>query len=88
MPVTRIDEHQTREVEEALLELLERNRRTGLRAFAFTIKTGHKRHRIGITGDYWSDPAELLAVATRLEYKANQLISAREGDPETSSMPL
>lgn len=88
MSVTRIDEHQTREVEDALLELLERHRRTGLRAFAFTIKTGPRRHRIGITGDYWTDPAELLAVATRMEYKANQLISSRDDDPETSSMPL
>lgn len=88
MPVTKIDEHQTREVEGALLELLERNRRGGVRAFAFTIKTGPKRHRIGITGDYWTDPGELLAVATRLEYKANQLMSARDDEPETSSMPL
>lgn len=59
-----------------------------LRGLAFAVKTGPKRHRIGFAGDYWRDPVEALGCITRMAYKANQLISSRDDDPETSAMPL
>ncbi len=86
--VTRIDEHQTREVIAALRDLLDRAESGRLRSFMFSVKTGPKRHRIGFTGDYWNDPVEALGCVTRMEYKLNQVISSRDSEPETGLMPL
>lgn len=88
MNVTKITDYQNRETIEALRELLSRAEQGRIRAFAFSVKTGTKRHLIGFTGDYWTDPADALGSITRMEYKANQLISARDDEPDTRSMPL
>ena len=88
MNVTKIDEHQTREIIIVLQDLLERAEKGGLRGLLFAAKTGPKRHRIGFAGEYWRDPVEALGCITRMEYKMNQLISMRDDDPETSAMPL
>lgn len=88
MAITRIDEHLDRDTILALQDLLARAENGQIRGLAFAIKTGPKRHRIGFTGQYWADPIETLGCVTRMEYKLNQLISARDGEPETSTMPL
>jgi len=88
MSIARIDEYQNRETVIALRDLLERAEKGRIKGFAFSIKTGSKRHRIGFTGDYWHDPYEVLGCVTRMEYKVNQLISARDDEPETRTMPL
>lgn len=88
MTVARIDDYQHREIVIALRDLLERAEKGRIKGFAFSIKTGPKRHRIGFTGDYWTDPYEVLGCVTRMEYKVNQLISARDDEPETRTMPL
>jgi hypothetical protein len=74
----------------ALLEsLLERAHAGRLSAVACLVKTGPKRHRIAIAGDYWRDPIEVLGGVTRLEYKINQLINERDaGHTDTRTMPL
>lgn len=86
--ITRIDDYQHRDVVAALRDLLHRAERKRMRAFAFVFKDGPLTHHIGFTGEYWDDPAQVLSCISRMEYKANQLVSARDGDPETSSMPL
>lgn len=88
MSGTRISEHNSHDISTLLRHLLERSESGKLRAFAFSAKDGPKRHVIGFAGDYWHDPVEALGCITRLAYKANQLISANEGSPETTSMPL
>lgn len=88
MAVTKISEYESREIIHALQDLLERAIAGRVKGFAFSIKTASKRHRIGFTGDYWRDPTEALGVITRMEYKANQLISALEDEPETGHAPL
>jgi hypothetical protein len=86
--VTRIDEHQTRDIVSALRELLERAERRQIRALAFAFKTGPKRHRYGMAGEYRDDPAQALAVVTRMEYKCNQLISIQDDEPRSDFAPL
>lgn len=86
--VTDISEYEGREIVAALLELLERAQQGRLRGFAFAVKTGPRKHRLGITGDYWRDPYDALGCVTRMEYKLNQLISQRDDEPDTSTMPL
>jgi hypothetical protein len=86
--VTRISDYRHRDMTLAINDLLALAKAGRLRAFMFAIKTSSRRHAIGLTGEYWDDPTDALGVATRMEYKVNQLISAREGDPETDTMPL
>ena len=69
-------------------DLLERALSGRLRGFAFVYKTTRARHCIGLTGDYLDDPSQALAGASRMQYKANQLMSARADDPDTETMPL
>lgn len=88
MNVTKISEHASREVVETLDYLLGRARKGQIRALAFAIKTGPRRHRIGFSGEYWDDPVETLGCVTRMEFKLNQLISERDGETETRTMPL
>lgn len=88
MNVTRIDEHQSRGIEAALLDLLDRAKKNQLRAFAYAFKTGTRHHRYGLSGEYRDDPAQALAVVTRMEYKVNQLISAQDDEPRTDFAPL
>jgi len=88
MNVTKIENYQNRETIAALRDLLERAERGAVRGMAFTIKVRGNRHMVGFTGDYHANPHEMLGVITRMEYKVNQLISALDDDPETTSMPL
>lgn len=88
MNVTTIEDYRSRDMIEALEDLLGRARKGQLRGFAFAIKVGSRRHRVGFTGTYWDDPTEALGCVTRMEYKLNQLISSRDGEPETRTMPL
>ena len=89
MTVTRISDHSDHETVALLETLLERARGGRLPAIACVFKTGPKRHRLAIAGDYWRDPLEVLGGVTRLEYKINQIINERDsGAPETRTMPL
>lgn len=83
MNITRIEEYMARDTVTALRQLLDRAEKAQLKGFAFAFTTGTKRHRYGLTGDYRDDPAQALAVVTRMEYKVNQLMSAQEDEPKT-----
>lgn len=86
--VTRIDDAEERAITAVLQDLLRRHENGQIKGIAFAIKTSARRHRIGLAGQYWDDPTVALGVVTRMEYKLNQIISSREGDPETTTMPL
>lgn len=88
MTVTRITEEGTRETIAALEDLLQRARAGQIYGIAFSIKTGPKQHRIGFTGEYWRDPVQLLGCVTRMEYKVNHIISDRDNEHDTMTMPL
>lgn len=88
MNVTRIEDHKSKDIIAALRDLLRRAEQNQLRGFVFAIKTGPKRHRIGLAGEYLDDPAQALGIVTRMEYKCNQLISAQDDEPRTDFTPL
>lgn len=88
MNVTTIADYHASTIQEMLDDLTERNRRGQLRGVAIAFKTSPGRHRVGLAGDYARDPFQVLGVSSRLNYKANQLISAGSGEPETRTMPL
>ena len=70
-----------RETLAALRDLLARAEKGQIAGLMFAIKTSPKRHQIGFTGDYSNDPGEALGCASRMQYKANQLASVRDGSP-------
>lgn len=88
MNVTRISDYQNRDTVSALKDMLARAQAGKLRGVAFAVKTGAKRHLMGMTGEYWDDPHEALSVATRMEYKINQVISGRDDEQRTDFAPL
>jgi len=88
MTITKISEFSSRETVQALQQLLRRAEAGQITGLAFAIKTGPKRHRIGFTGDYWRDPVQLLGCVTRMEYRVNHIISGRDCEAETRTMPL
>lgn len=88
MNITKIEEYKNLDTVQTLRDLLDRAERGRLRAFAFSFKSGPYRHRFGFTGDYVNNPVEVLGCVTRMEYKVNQMISARDDEPETRTMPL
>lgn len=86
--VESLADHRNRSMITALRDLLVRAEKGTLKGFAFAAKTGPKRHCIGFTGDYWDDPSQAIAAGGRMQYKANQLMSARNDEPDTETMPL
>lgn len=88
MSITTIEEYKANEINKALRELLQRSENHQLRAFMFAVKTGPRKHRFGLTGEYLVDPFQALACLSRMGYKCNQLISARDDEPQTSLAPL
>lgn len=71
----------------ALLEevgqMVESGEATGL---VIAVKTGERHHGIGIVGEYLDDPALVLGVLPRIEYRVNQLIDERLRKPRTGKL--
>jgi hypothetical protein len=87
--VKSIAEHKSRGIVTMLKDLLQRAERGDFRAFAFVyMPRGPDSHVIGAEGDYWDHPNHWVAAAGRMQYKANQFVSACDGSPDTESMPL
>lgn len=79
--VTQILEYKSRDTVQALTELLARAQNGQIRSLVFAYKSDSRSdHRIGITGDYWADPAQILVCAARLSYRVNRIIEARAMD--------
>jgi hypothetical protein len=86
--VTSINEYRTREVVGILLHLLDEAQQGRVRGLALTVKTGPRHFHTAVAGDCFDRPHEALGIVTHLQYKLNQLLAARDGAPETESMPL
>lgn len=74
MAVTQIREYASKETVATLRELLSQAERGEISGFAFACKLGAKNHGIGICDDYRRDPAQVLAITARIEYRLNQII--------------
>lgn len=90
--VTHILEYKTRDTAAALTELLHQAQHGKLHGVVFIAKTGPRRHRLGVTGEYWADPAQALGAAVRLCHRINQRISEAEKlddhPPDSGHAPL
>lgn len=81
--VTSIREYRARSVRatlEELIRLVDSGEMTGL---AFACKIGDFHHGIGLAGDYQDDPAQVLAVTARINYRINQILDD-EAEPDTN----
>jgi len=76
--ITQILEYKTRDTVSALTELLHRAQHGRLHGLVFICKTGPRRHRVGITGEYAADPAQALGAAVRLSYRLNLAVTEAE----------
>lgn len=84
--ITKLVEYRNRDTIAALTELLRLAREGRIRGLVFTAWSGRRAHAIGITGDYWHDPAQALAAANRMAYLLNQHITdAETGQPPPSA---
>jgi hypothetical protein len=85
--VVRIVEYLNRDTISALEDMLARARRGEVLGLCFAFKTGPGHHGIGLTGEYISDPTDVLAVASRISIEVNMLVrernkSGEQGQPE------
>lgn len=85
--ITKLVEYRNRDTIAALEEMLRLALDGKLRGLVFTAwASGRRRHALGITGDYWSDPAQALAAANRMAYLLNEYITdADTGQPPPSA---
>lgn len=84
--ITSLVEYRNRDTIEALTEMLRLAHEGKVRGVVFTAWAGRRRHALGVTGDYWHDPAQALAAANRMAYLLNQYITeADTGQPPPSA---
>jgi hypothetical protein len=74
MTVIRITEYRDRDTINVLEDLLKRAKRGEVRGICFAIKTDIGHHGIGLTGEYITDPTDVLAVVSRIDFEVNMLI--------------
>ncbi len=55
-------------------EMVRSGEATGL---LVSVKRGELHHGVGLVGEYLDDPAPVLTVLSRVEYRINQLMDAR-----------
>jgi hypothetical protein len=77
MAVIRITEYQNRDTVSALEDMLARARRGEILGLCFAYKIDQKNHGIGLTGEYITDPTDVLAVVSRIEFEVNMLVRER-----------
>lgn len=71
----------------ALEELLCDARAGKIDSFLWASKFGEHHHGIGLAGDYRENPAQVLTVTSRIEYRVNQLLDGEFEsilEPETN----
>jgi hypothetical protein len=77
MKATTFSEFKTRKMLDLLAEvtaLVKSGEGTGL---LVSVKRGDQHHSVGLLGEYLDDPALVLTVTARIDYRINQLIDDR-----------
>src|SRR5574337_845203 len=77
--VTNLVEYKVRDTIQALNELLRLAHEGKLHGLVFIAHRGERRHKMGVTGSYWDDPALALGAAVRMSYRLNQHVTEAEG---------
>lgn len=85
MPVISIREYLARPIVEQLEYLLAEAKQGRYTGFAFAMKEGPYDHGIGLCGDYRDDPAQVLAVTARINYRINQMLDETD---DSGSRPM
>jgi len=75
--VVRIVEYRNRDTVKALEDMLARAKRGEIRGLCFAYKIDDRNHGIGLTGEYITDPTDVLAVVSRIEFEVNMLVRER-----------
>ena len=83
MAVIRIVEHKNRETIGLLREALEKAERGEITGVCLAMKLDSGLHGIALTGDYYEDPTDVLAVASRIDFEVNLLVRERKGLVDT-----
>jgi hypothetical protein len=78
MNVVSIREYASRPIIEQIEALLEQAKAGRMRAFAFAVKEGPGQHGIGLCGEYRDDPAQVLSVTSRIDYRVNTLLDEKK----------
>jgi hypothetical protein len=73
----RIVEYLNRDTISSLEDMLSRAKRGEIHGLCFSFKTAAGMHEIGLTGEYFTDPTDVLAVASRIDFEVNMLVRER-----------
>lgn len=82
--VIRITEYRNRDTISALEDMLGRAKRGEIRGLCFSFKLDDKNHAMGLTGEYATDPTDVLAIASRLAFEVNMLVRGQSADSAPS----
>lgn len=80
MAVTKINFRQSKETEQVLERLLEKNRQGEISGLIFCVQLAMKEHGMGVTGDFRRNPLSAVAATSRMLHRINQRV-----DEETTS---
>jgi hypothetical protein len=83
--VIRITEFRDRVTVSALEDMLARAKRGEIRGLCFAFKLDAGHHGIGLTGEYFTDPTDVLAVVSRIEFEVNLLVREPPGTGKAES---
>lgn len=72
--VVRIVEYKNRDTISALEDMLGRAKRGEILGLCFSYKIDQGHHGIGLTGEYITDPTDVLAVASRINFEVNMIL--------------
>jgi hypothetical protein len=74
MAVIRITEYRNRDTVSLLRDALERAIKGEVQGVCLAMKLGPTSHGIALSGEYFDDPTDVLAVAARLTFEVNMLL--------------
>lgn len=77
MAVIRIIEWKNRETIAVLREALAKAESGEVRGVCLAVKLEGGLHGIALTGEYFDDPTDVLAVASRIDFEVNHLVRER-----------
>ena len=73
MTVTNLREYKNRDTVELLEKLLEQAKRGDIDGMVFCVQRGPRRHSMGVTGSYFSDPVTAIVPCARMQHRLHLL---------------